>query len=97
MVSFAFFRLVSIISALAFASKVVCTPLAATEFTGLDETARDILERSQRVSRTTAAPHFVIYSDEDSGVTGPPPASQVKVRGTSHQCKSPIVDANSAF
>lgn len=47
----------------------------STAFDGLDQQARDILARA-----TPAAPHFVIYSDKGtSGVTGPPPPSQVKV------------------
>ena len=41
----------------------------------LDNEARSILARA-----TPAAPHFVIYSDRFvSGLTGPPPVSEVKV------------------
>ncbi|KAF7971107.1 hypothetical protein HWV62_22032 [Athelia sp. TMB] len=77
MVSFTFSRLAAIVSAFALASRVACSPIAAEDFPGLDSTARSILERSTQVS--TAAPHFVVYSDQwISGLTGPPPVAEVK-------------------
>ncbi|KAF7976283.1 hypothetical protein HWV62_7184 [Athelia sp. TMB] len=77
MVSFTFSRLTAIVSAFALASRVACSPIAAEDFPGLDSTARSILERSTQVS--TAAPHFVVYSDQwISGLTGPPPVAEVK-------------------
>ncbi len=51
------------------------TAAPAADFEGLDKQARDILARA-----TPAAPHFVVYSDKGtSGITGPPPPSQVNV------------------
>ncbi|KZP16575.1 glycoside hydrolase family 18 protein [Athelia psychrophila] len=77
MLSFAFSPLAAIISAFTFASNVAQSPLDATAFAGLDTTAQGILEASTKVS--TAAPHFVVYSDQYiSGLTGPPPVAQVK-------------------
>lgn len=91
MVSFVFSRLTAILTAFVLASKVACSPLTTTEFTGLDNTAREILERSQEV----AAPHFVIYSDKYvSGLTGPPPVAQVKVRTTLTSVSFSTTDCN---
>lgn len=79
MLSFTFSRLAAIISALTLVSNVACSPVDVSAIAGLDTTARDILERSTQVS--TTAPHFVVYSDEwISGLTGPPPVAEVKVR-----------------
>lgn len=79
MLSFAFSRLTAILSAFALLGKVVSSPVGE-EFSGLDNKAREILERSTRIAATTAAPHFVVYSDKYTGTTGPPPVAQVKVR-----------------
>lgn len=71
-------RFSMVVTAFAFFGKAVCSPLAASEFSSLDNKARGFLERSTKVS--TTAPHFVIYSDRYiSGSTGPPPVDQVKV------------------
>ncbi|KZP12797.1 glycoside hydrolase family 18 protein [Athelia psychrophila] len=78
MLPFAFSRLAAIISACIFAGNVACSPLDTTAFDSLDTTARNILERSTKVT-TAAAPHFVVYSDQYiSGLTGPPPVAEVK-------------------
>ncbi|KAF7982558.1 hypothetical protein HWV62_27540 [Athelia sp. TMB] len=77
MVTFTFSRLATVVSAFLLAGRIACSPIAPEDFPGLDSTARSILERSTQVS--TAAPHFVVYSDQYvSGEKGPPPVSQVK-------------------
>ncbi|TFK39804.1 glycoside hydrolase family 18 protein [Crucibulum laeve] len=59
---------------LAFVGQGIATPVNVTQFSGLDQQARDILARA-----TPAAPHFVVYGDQYvSGTTGPPAASQIK-------------------
>lgn len=79
MFSFSFSRLLAILSACALLSQVACSPIAE-EFSGLDIKAREILERSTRVSAITSAPRWVVYSDKYvSGLTGPPPVSEVTV------------------
>ncbi|KAH8093282.1 glycoside hydrolase family 18 protein [Cristinia sonorae] len=52
-------------------SRVESAP--ASSLDGLDHQARSILARA-----TPAAPHFVVYSDQWTGTTGPPATSQVK-------------------
>ncbi|KAK0217904.1 glycoside hydrolase family 18 protein [Armillaria fumosa] len=54
---------------------VSAIPVNNTALTGLSCKARSILERA-----TPAAPHWVVYADAfQSGVTGPPAASAIKV------------------
>ncbi|KAJ7581133.1 glycoside hydrolase family 18 protein [Mycena floridula] len=65
--------LVSTTVALLSSARALGTPVNSTSFDGLGPQARDILARA-----TPAAPHFVVYGDQFvSGVTGPPPVSQV--------------------
>ncbi|TCD71831.1 hypothetical protein EIP91_003174 [Steccherinum ochraceum] len=53
-------------------NSVESTPVSALD--GLDHQARSILARA-----TPAAPHFALYSDKGtSGITGPPPTSQIQ-------------------
>ncbi|KAI0083913.1 glycoside hydrolase family 18 protein [Irpex rosettiformis] len=61
----------ALLAVLSFTGTTSAAP--ADSFPGLDKQARDILARA-----TPAAPHFVVYSDKGtSGITGPPPPSQV--------------------
>ena len=74
----------SILPSLIFAALLTLLPFTssapASDFSGLDKQARDILARA-----TPAAPHFLVYSDKGTqGITGPPPPSQVKVSIRAH-------------
>ncbi|KAJ7504340.1 glycoside hydrolase family 18 protein [Mycena galericulata] len=73
MLSFSLMRFLAITSLFLFLTQVNSVPANAPIPDGLDQQARDILERA-----TPAAPHWVVYGDQYvSGTTGPPAASAV--------------------